>query len=63
VGTSTDISETEKEYVIRAELPAVRKEDVQAQAAEGETDQRAVTAGAMDGGAAPPSIAAPPQSC
>lgn len=26
---SADISETEKEYVIRAELPAVRKEDVQ----------------------------------
>ena len=26
---STDISETEKEYVIRAELPAVKKEDVQ----------------------------------
>jgi HSP20 family protein len=26
---STDISETEKEYLIRAELPAVRKEDVQ----------------------------------
>ena len=25
---STDISETEKEYLIRAELPAVRKEDV-----------------------------------
>jgi HSP20 family protein len=26
---SADISETEKEYVIRAELPAVKKEDVQ----------------------------------
>jgi HSP20 family protein len=26
---AADISETEKEYVIRAELPAVRKEDVQ----------------------------------
>lgn len=26
---SADISETEKEYLIRAELPAVRKEDVQ----------------------------------
>jgi len=26
---STDISETEKEYVIRATLPAVKKEDVQ----------------------------------
>ncbi|MDB6084722.1 MAG: Heat shock protein Hsp20 family [Gammaproteobacteria bacterium] len=26
---SADISETDKEYVIRAELPAVRKEDVQ----------------------------------
>jgi HSP20 family protein len=26
---STDISETEKEYLIRAELPAVKKEDVQ----------------------------------
>jgi HSP20 family protein len=26
---STDISETDKEYVIRAELPAVKKEDVQ----------------------------------
>jgi HSP20 family protein len=26
---SADISETEKEFVIRAELPAVRKEDVQ----------------------------------
>jgi len=26
---STDISETDKEYVIRAELPAVKKDDVQ----------------------------------
>ena len=26
---SADISETDKEYVIRAELPAVKKEDVQ----------------------------------
>ncbi|MGB8327298.1 MAG: Hsp20/alpha crystallin family protein [Steroidobacteraceae bacterium] len=26
---STDISETDKEYLIRAELPAVKKEDVQ----------------------------------
>lgn len=26
---SADISETEKEYLIRAELPAVRKEDIQ----------------------------------
>jgi HSP20 family protein len=26
---TTDISETEKEYLIRAELPAVKKEDVQ----------------------------------
>jgi HSP20 family protein len=26
---STDISETEKEYLIRAQLPAVKKEDVQ----------------------------------
>ena len=26
---STDISETDKEYVIRADLPAVKKEDVQ----------------------------------
>jgi len=32
---SADISETEKEYVIRAELPAVKKEDVQVTVVEG----------------------------
>ena len=32
---SADISETEKEYVIRAELPAVKKEDVQVTLDEG----------------------------
>jgi HSP20 family protein len=32
---STDISETDKEYVIRAELPAVKKEDVQVTFEEG----------------------------
>ena len=32
---SADISETEKEYVIRAELPAVRKEDVHVTLGEG----------------------------
>jgi HSP20 family protein len=32
---SADISETEKEYVIRAELPAVKKEDVQVTFADG----------------------------
>ena len=32
---SADISETEKEYVIRAELPAVRKEDVKVTLDEG----------------------------
>lgn len=32
---SADISETEKEYVIRAELPAVKKEDVQVTVDEG----------------------------
>src|ERR1019366_1865907 len=32
---SADISETDKEYVIRAELPAVKKEDVQVTVDEG----------------------------
>ncbi|MGB8693181.1 MAG: Hsp20/alpha crystallin family protein [Steroidobacteraceae bacterium] len=32
---SADISETDKEYVIRAELPAVRKEDVHVTVSEG----------------------------
>jgi HSP20 family protein len=32
---SADISETDKEYVIRAELPAVKKEDVQVTLEEG----------------------------
>jgi HSP20 family protein len=32
---STDISETDKEYLIRAELPAVRKEDVRVTADDG----------------------------
>lgn len=32
---SADISETEKEYVIRAELPAVKKEDIQVSLDEG----------------------------
>ncbi len=32
---SADISETEKEYVIRAELPAVKKEDVHVTVGEG----------------------------
>lgn len=32
---SADISETDKEYVIRAELPAVRKEDVHVTVGEG----------------------------
>jgi HSP20 family protein len=32
---STDISETDKEYLIRAELPAVRKEDVRVMADDG----------------------------
>jgi HSP20 family protein len=36
---SADISETEKEYVIRAELPAVKKEDVQVTLDSGMTDQ------------------------
>lgn len=32
---SADISETDKEYVIRAELPAVKKEDIQVSLEEG----------------------------
>ena len=32
---SADISETEKEYVIRADLPAVKKEDIQVSLQEG----------------------------
>src|ERR1051325_8866640 len=32
---SADISETDKEYLIRAELPAVRKEDVRVKAEDG----------------------------
>ncbi len=32
---STDISETEKEFLIRAELPAVKKEDVKVTVAQG----------------------------
>ena len=32
---SADISETEKEYVIRADLPAVKKEDIQVSLEEG----------------------------